>query len=394
MTGLSGDAAAAMRHAELGMRHAERAGDPAGLVEALHNLAYMRWITQGGVQRDDLARVIELERRTGLSPRDGSGAEYLAMQLIVAGELAEARGLLEPDLEREVARGDLQHEAQALRLLVDVELRAGRWRQADAYADRELEVTLGCERWNAEGCGRWVRAVVDAHLGRVERAREHAQAGLAVSRELDDLAWSVRCSHVLGFLELSEGDATAAVTHLAPLPAHEQRLGAAEPARFGFAPDLAEALVLTGDLDAARGVERHLSQRGHTLGRRWAIATGLRCRGLIAAADGELDAALAALEEAIAVHEQVPQPFDRARTLAGARRDAAASEASGRGAGLPGSCIRRVRGTGRAAVGAACARGNRAAWWTARAGSRRADGNGAPDRRARRERSIEPRDRR
>ena len=47
----------------------------------------------------------------------------------------------------------------------------------------------------------------------------------------------------------------------------------------------------------------------------WAIATGLRCRGLIAAADGELDAALAALEEAIAVHEQVPQPFERARTL-------------------------------------------------------------------------------
>ena len=315
MTALSGDSAAAMRHAELGMRHAERAGDPAGLVEALENFAYMRWVTQGGVQRDDLARVIELERRTGLSPRDGSGAEFLAMQLIVAGELAEARGLLEPDLEREVARGDLQHEAQALRLLVDVELRAGRWRRADAYADRALEVTLGCERWNAEGCGRWVRAVVDAHLGRVERAREHAQAGLAVSRELDDLAWSVCCSHVLGFLELSEGDATAAVAHLAPLPAHEQRLGAAEPARFGFAPDLAEALVLTGDLDAARGVERDLSQRGNTLGRRWAIATGLRCRGLIAAADGELDAALAALEEAIAVHEQVPQPFDRARTL-------------------------------------------------------------------------------
>ena len=120
---------------------------------------------------------------------------------------------------------------------------------------------------------------------------------------------------MLGFLELSAGNATAAVTHLAPLPAHEQRLGAAEPARFGFAPDLAEALALTGELDAARAAAQHLSERGHALGRPWAIATGLRCRGLIAAAEGELDAAWAAFDEALAVHSQVRQPFERARTL-------------------------------------------------------------------------------
>ena len=82
-----------------------------------------------------------------------------------------------------------------------------------------------------------------------------------------------------------------------------------------MAPDLAEALVLTGDLDAARDVQAELEARGRELGRAWAIATGLRCRGLIEAADGRPEWALAALREALEWHEAVPQPFDRARTL-------------------------------------------------------------------------------
>jgi DNA-binding NarL/FixJ family response regulator len=40
-----------------------------------------------------------------------------------------------------------------------------------------------------------------------------------------------------------------------------------------------------------------------------------RCRGLLAAAGGRLDEALAELEGAVARHERVPVPFDRARTL-------------------------------------------------------------------------------
>jgi DNA-binding NarL/FixJ family response regulator len=41
----------------------------------------------------------------------------------------------------------------------------------------------------------------------------------------------------------------------------------------------------------------------------------LRCRGLIAAVEGRPDAALADLREALQAHAQVPQPFDRARTM-------------------------------------------------------------------------------
>ena len=106
-----------------------------------------------------------------------------------------------------------------------------------------------------------------------------------------------------------------AVRHLGPLRAAEQQLQLREPAAFCIGPDLAEALILAGDLEAAREVQEELEARGRELGRAWAIATALRCRGLIAATEGRPDDALVDLQEALAVHDDVPQPFDRARTL-------------------------------------------------------------------------------
>jgi DNA-binding CsgD family transcriptional regulator len=42
---------------------------------------------------------------------------------------------------------------------------------------------------------------------------------------------------------------------------------------------------------------------------------GARCRGLLEAAEGDLKAALASCERALEVHERMPVPFERARTL-------------------------------------------------------------------------------
>ena len=237
------------------------------------------------------------------------------MQLYVNGDLAEARQMLTSELERGQARGYLDHESFALLLLTELEVRAGRWQLADDYAWRTLELTLGSDIWNNEPAGHWGRALVDAHLGRVEPARTHAEAGRRQAAELGDLLFATRCSHVLGFVALSLGDAEAAVFHLAPLRASEARLGIREPAAFCIGPDLAEALVLSGDLDAAREIQAELEARGRELGRPWAVATALRCRGLIAAVEGRSGDALADLADAVALHDDVQQPFDRARTL-------------------------------------------------------------------------------
>ena len=315
MTSQQGRQPESLAHAEAALRHAERAGEPSGIAFALLNVAFTRWVGGGGVQRELLARADVLERQGGDRDRDVTPAYVLGMQLQIAGELAEARSVLEAEHERATRRGHVDHECQVLSQLAQLEVSAGRWRQADEYARQAFEMTLGLHFWNADTMGRWVRALVDAHLGRVESARENAEAGLLASTEWGDLRWCLLCEEVLGFVELSVGDAAAAVERLSMLPGRERRLGTREPALLVYAPNLVEALVLTGDLEAARAAHSELMEIAPALGRPWAIANGLRCGGLIASAEGRTQDALAEFERALELHDEVPRPFDRARTL-------------------------------------------------------------------------------
>ncbi|HYH88102.1 MAG TPA: AAA family ATPase [Solirubrobacteraceae bacterium] len=310
---MSGGQGKALGHAEAAARHAESAGHAFLLSQALKEIAFSRHVSGEGLQRELLLRADALEQNG--HGRDDTALQILGMQLCVAGDLAEARRVLTGELERSRVRGYLDHESFALLLLGELEVRAGRWELAEGYAGRTLELVLGTELWNAEAAGHWTCANVDAHRGNVESARAHAETGRRQAADLGDVIFAARCSHVLGFVALSLGDVDDAVRHLTPLRAIEAQMGIREPAITCIAPDLAEALVLAGDVDAARPVQQDLEARGRELDRAWAIATGLRCRGLIAAADGRMDDALSDLHEALEEHVRLPQPFDRARTL-------------------------------------------------------------------------------
>jgi DNA-binding CsgD family transcriptional regulator len=120
---------------------------------------------------------------------------------------------------------------------------------------------------------------------------------------------------VLGFIALSEGDPRAAVSELGPLPPLLRRAGVGEPGAYRFAHDLAEAYVLTGELEAAETVVGELEEQGRRLDRAYALATGARCRGMVLAARGDVDGAVAAFEGALVEHERLPQPFELGRTL-------------------------------------------------------------------------------
>jgi DNA-binding CsgD family transcriptional regulator len=163
--------------------------------------------------------------------------------------------------------------------------------------------------------GRQVCALVDAHLGRVDSARALAETGRRASEEWGDLIWVSRCDQVLGFLELSLGDAPAVVVRLSSLLEQELGSGVEHPALLWVGPDLIEALVLTGDLEEARAVEARLMATACAPRQPWAIAAAYRCRGLIESAGGRPEGALVQLERALAIHADLERPFDRARTL-------------------------------------------------------------------------------
>jgi class 3 adenylate cyclase/DNA-binding CsgD family transcriptional regulator/tetratricopeptide (TPR) repeat protein len=299
-------------HGEAAIEHARRAGEALLEARATTQLAFGRFFRGEGVQRDALVRAARLERRGTGRWTETTALSTLGLQLYQTGELELGYKVLSAELARAVRRGSVDQQVFCHIMLADAALRAGRLAVAEMHARQSLGLVLGMEISNGESAARWASAKVEAHVGRVEAAREHATRSIELSAQIGDEFFSAFSSAVLGFLELSLGNAAAAVARLRPLG--PRGLGG-DPEIAGIQPDLAEALVMTGDLEGARAVQAELAQFGRKRQRPWAIATALRCRGLIAGAEGHHQASLADLHGALGLMDGVAQPFERARTL-------------------------------------------------------------------------------
>jgi DNA-binding CsgD family transcriptional regulator len=119
----------------------------------------------------------------------------------------------------------------------------------------------------------------------------------------------------LGLLELSLDRPAEAVQVLSPERERLLAAGVGEPGAVRFVPDEIEALLALGRVEDAAALLGWLEEHGRALNRASALAAAGRCGGLLAAARGEIDIALAAFEQALAAHELVPMPFEHARTL-------------------------------------------------------------------------------
>jgi DNA-binding CsgD family transcriptional regulator len=120
---------------------------------------------------------------------------------------------------------------------------------------------------------------------------------------------------VLGFLALSLDDPVAANAQLGRLADLNFAVGIGEPGVVKYLPDEIEALVALGQVDRASSLTRKLEAQGRLLGRGWALATAARCRALVATVDGDPERAMTACEQALLEQEQLPMPFELARTL-------------------------------------------------------------------------------
>ena len=309
---ISGGVRAIIPYADRALEHAERAGDPGVLARCLSEVAFHRYSLGHGVQRDVLAKAAVLEEVAGVSRSPMSAVPTLVLQLALNGPFDEARPLLARELEDAVRTGNADVEAGLRMAATELEVRSGRLAEADAHAQRMLDLSVTTGISNYESAGRWVRALADVHLGRVEQAREQGELALGLAHDLDDRIFVVNIERVLGLLELSLGDAAAALRRLAPLPREEAALDIGEPMIFQLHADLAEALVLTGDLDAAAAAQAQLERHP---AREWAVGTALRSRGLIRSAKGRHDEAIADHHAALRVLETAGQPLEHARTL-------------------------------------------------------------------------------
>ena len=77
-------------------------------------------------------------------------------------------------------------------------------------------------------------------------------------------------------------------------------------------PEAIEALLMAGEVEQARGLMEELEATRHPA---WLEAAAGRCRGLLQAAAGEAETAIAELERAVEQHRALENPFALARTL-------------------------------------------------------------------------------
>lgn len=192
----------------------------------------------------------------------GSAAFVHARHALFDDDLAEARAGFAELLPLAKQHGDLKALTEVLRSLAEVELRAGNCHTARSYIDRAMsyvgEADLSMSPiW-------YVSAQVETFAGDHARAKTLARHGLAAAQEDHDVVFTARNHYVLGQLSLLAGNPAAALEDLAQTQRLETELGVHDPSILPWQPDLAEALVRTGDLPAASSLisrTRHAAQR-------------------------------------------------------------------------------------------------------------------------------------
>jgi DNA-binding CsgD family transcriptional regulator len=247
------------------------------------------------------------------------GGEQLVQEatLAVVNTLApsskrdEARALLE--FQHEAWRDrDEPRSARALWGLAWVEFWAGSWPLAAAHAasahDTSIQYGLEVPQDHLP------IAVVAVHRGQLELAREHSKRALELAEEQLALQLPQHMA-ILGLVELWSGDRSAATEWLGKADRKAAVLGWREPSVRWWSSDYAELLLELGRIDDAVRVLDAWEADAVRVGREWVLAHVTRCRGLVSAAQDDVRRAASLLEQAVAQHEDVGDPFGRARAL-------------------------------------------------------------------------------
>jgi DNA-binding CsgD family transcriptional regulator len=316
-----GDLDEALGHARESVEYATHVADPATRAEALATLGFVEFLL--GRQVEPLmSEALELQ---DVVMSQGSWTEVsvyttprsiLGLELMWSGRLDEARAVFEQELAEYEEHAMYTVRQEVLCYLAELECRAGRWSLATDYAAEAMETVVESGQTATQShVALFNQALAAAHLGHVDDARRLATDGVRLALSNDDLFNANWNRAVLGFLELSLLNFELAHAYLEPVVRYLARMGSAEPAIIPCIPDEVEALVALGRVDEAAPLVGRLEEQAMALDRPWALATAARCRGLLAAARGDLEGAHQALEHALHHHERAQQPFELARSL-------------------------------------------------------------------------------
>ena len=304
-----------LRDAELAVAEAEQLGVPPLTSQVLTMWVMANCVSGNGVDEAANARALAMEDHALNAPIVFRASANNAQLLAWKGELAAARRQIADVRRRSEERGAESDMLYAAIASLQIELWSGDLDRAEAIVREIVQRAEEIGGDQTTVMAQTARTAIAAYRGRVEEARIYG--GLAL--EAAELSGARRVGEwptmMLGFLETSLGNYSAALNILHDLivkfpttPVGTEINSAA------FIPDAVEALVAVGRADDAEPLVAALERNGAALDRPWMLAVGARCRAMILAANGDVAAALSAARQAIVEHRRLPMPFETART--------------------------------------------------------------------------------
>jgi DNA-binding CsgD family transcriptional regulator len=307
------DLLASEGHARTAVDLAEQLGDADSLAPSLATLAFVACLRGRGLAHAMIERAVALEGQIGRVGIVEVRPSWIhALLLFWADDLERAQSILERLRVESLDEGGERSAPFILNWLARTALRTGDWGRAEELAHEALESAV---ETSEEPFVLSALALVEAHLGHVEGAREKIEQGLALAARLATKPAGFEFLATRGFLELSTGDADQAHRTLGPLVDAVAEAGFREPAVFRFHPDEIESLIMLGRLQPAAALLQELEAHAHAVGGKWAAVTAARCRGLLECAEGDLPAACEHLQAACDPAALPGEPFELARSL-------------------------------------------------------------------------------
>ncbi len=294
---------------------AERLGEPQPLSQALSMRVLMHFLNGDGFDEATMRRALELADDASYAPMPLRPRVQNALLLAFTGQLEQARAEL-----RSIRRDAIENGEEGELIFPAfhgflVECWLGEVAEARLVAENTMEIALQLGSDLAHIAALTARAWLAAYAGHESEARHDVADALAASQRSGTfraVQWAITA---LGFLEVSLGNYAAALNTLRPLlSAFEGAPNSTEIVAASFVPDAVEAMISLGRLDDAEPLIDALERNGRRLDRPWMLAVGARCRAMLLAGLGDLEAATATAERALTEHERLPMAFEHART--------------------------------------------------------------------------------
>lgn len=313
-TSTVGQFPSARAHAESAVRAAERLGDADLISTALGNLL-LTFVTTGEPVEPELFERVARSEDSHTTTTYHLARTSMGLALYWVDQLESARPVLERAAHRASSRGEEWDRLGVLLTLLQLEWDSGEQDQAEKYRDAAEEAlgeyTEGFLELFAFDATRALQR------GELSQARAKAEHGLALMDRTGAVWIGSRLIPVLAAVELASGQPEAAHARLADMREwlRSSGFGPAGSRRSAVWSLDVEALIALDRLNEAEEVLSELRSRAQVCGIDSLHALAARSEGLFRAAQGDLVAALDAMERAVAADPLRSRPVEYGRTL-------------------------------------------------------------------------------